>query len=369
MPKSMYRLGQVGPRPLSAPLADSTPMSEALRYGITAPSPHNSQPWLVELVSETEARLFFDPRRLLPEADPPGRQGHIGHGTLIEMTAIAATRQGYQCDIDVLPDGDMILSEFGAKPTAIMRLLRQPELSVDPLFSQVLARRCSRLPHQGPQLSVEERGRIEEQARLPGVDVGWIPSEHFASVLEIAAKAMAVEVEDFAVFDETLKWFRFSDGEVRETGDGLNLDTAGLRGLPLALARLITRPGNWHSSYNRGPYIKGFVDSVRTTRALMTLTTSTNSMRDWIATGRSYMRAELTANALGLRFQPISQALQEYHEMDELRNRLEKLMGLAPPAKLQMLVRVGRTQQPALSPRRELGKVIKGQLERLGKPT
>lgn len=368
MPKSMYRIGHVGPRPLSEPLADMTPMSEALRYGITAPSPHNSQPWLLEVISETEARLLFDPRRLLPEADPPGRQGHIGHGTLIEMTAIAATSHGYRCEVDLLPAGEMTVSEYGTKPTAILRLLRQPGLSVDPLFSRVLTRRCSRLPHQGPQLSAEERGRIEAQARLPGVEVGWIPSEHFASVLEIAAKAMAVEVDDFAVFDETLKWFRFSDREIREKGDGLNLDTAGLSGLPLALARLFTRPGNWHRQYNRGPYVKGFVDSVRTTRALLTFTTSTNSMRDWIATGRSYMRAELTASALGLRFQPISQALQEYQQMDELRIRLEKLMGLVAPAKLQMLVRVGRTQQPALSPRRDISSVIRGQMENLEKP-
>lgn len=368
MSKSTYRIGKVGPRPLSEPLAVMTPIAAALRYGITAPSPHNSQPWLVEVISETEARLLFDPRRLLPEADPPGRQGHIGHGTFIEMTAIAATSQGYRCEVDVLPEGEMTVSEYGTKPTAILRLLRQPGLSVDSLFSQVLTRRCSRLPHEGPELSAEERGRIEAQAQAPGVEVGWIPSVHFAAVLDIAAKAMAVEVDDFAVFDETLKWFRFSDREIRQTGDGLNLDTAGLSGLPLALARIFTRPGNWHRSYNRGPYVKGFVDSVRTTRALMTLTTSTNSMRDWIATGRSYVRAELTADGLGLRFQPISQALQEYQQMDELRTKLESLMGLVAPAKLQMLVRVGRTEQPALSPRRDLKSVIKEQIESTGKP-
>src|SRR5262249_1492520 len=131
-------------------------------------------------------------------------------------------------------------------------------------------------------------------------------------------------------------------------------------GLPLALARIFTRPGNWHQGYNRGPYLKAFVDSLRTTRALLTLTTSTNSMRDWIATGRSYVRAELTVNKLGLRFQPISQGLQEYRRMDELRTELEGLMDLVVPAKLQMLVRVGRTSQPALSPRRDLRSIVIG---------
>ena len=357
-PKSIYRIGKIGDRPLSEPLQVATPITEALRYGITAPSPHNSQPWLIELISDTEARLLFDPRRQLPEADPPGRQGHIGHGTLIEMTSIGATSLGYRCDVEVLPDGDMAVSEFGTKPTAVLRLVREAGLSVDPLFSQVLARRCSRLPHHGPPLNREEQRHIEAQARIEGVAVGWVSSDHFLSVLDIAARAMAIEVNDFAVFDETLRWFRFSDREIIDKGDGLDLDTAGLSGLPLSLARIFTRPGNWHQGYNRGPYLKAFVDSVRTTRALLTITTSTNSMRDWIAAGRSYVRAELSANELGLRFQPISQALQEYPQMDEVRTELERLMGLVAPAKLQMLVRVGRTKQPALSPRRELSSIV-----------
>jgi len=360
MSKSIYRIGEVGDRPLSKPLPGSTPISEALRYGITAPSPHNSQPWLIELTSATEARLLFDPRRHLPEADPPGRQGHIGHGTLIEMTSIAATSLGYRCEVEVLPDGEMAVSEFGTKPTAILNLVRDAGLPVDPLFSQVLVRRCSRLAHQGPPLQVEEQSQIEAQARVPGVAIGWVSNDRFSSVLDIADRAMAVEVNDFPVFDETRRWFRFSDREIMEKGDGLDLDTAGLSGLPLALARIFTRPGNWHQGYNRGPYLKAFVDSVRTTRALLSLTTSTNYMRDWIAAGRSYVRAELTANELGLRFQPISQALQEYPQMTELRTELERLMGLVAPAKVQMLVRVGRTQQPALSPRRDLSSIVIG---------
>jgi hypothetical protein len=188
-----------------------------------------------------------------------------------------------------------------------------------------------------------------------------VPQDLLATVLDIAARAMTIEVNDRALFDETLQWFRFSDQEIAEKGDGLHLDTAGLSGLSLTLGRLFTRPRNWHKPYNRRPYLKGFVDSVRTTRALLTLTTPTNTMRDWIATGRSYVRAQLTADELGLRFQPISQVLQEYAQMDQLRTEIENLMGVAAPAKLQMLVRVGRTRQPGLSPRRTLGSMIQPQ--------
>jgi hypothetical protein len=38
---------------------------------------------------------------------------------------------------------------------------------------------------------------------------------------------------------------------------------------------------------------------------------------------------------------------------------VDELMGVAEPAKLQMLVRVGRTKQPGLSPRRDLASIIR----------
>jgi hypothetical protein len=44
--------------------------------------------------------------------------------------------------------------------------------------------------------------------------------------------------------------------------------------------------------------------------------------------------------------------------MDPLRARMDALVNVTPPAKLQMLVRVGHTQPPALSPRRDLQNIV-----------
>jgi len=358
MSRSIFRIGQTGDRPLSPLPPDSPPIVAALRYGITAPSAHNTQPWRIEPMSDTEARVYFDPARRLPATDPPGRQVHISHGTLIEMTAIAATSLGYRTEAELLPDGEMTIPEFGTKPTAIIRLVADPDVARDPLFTQILTRRTSRLSHAGPPLTDQECDQIAAQARIPGVAAGWVPQDQLATVLDIAARAMAIEVNDHDLFDETRQWFRFSDREIAQKGDGLHFDTSGLSGLSLVLARWFTRPRNWDKSYNRGPYLNGFVHSVTSSQAMLTLATPANTMRDWITTGRSYMRAQLAADRLGLRFQPTSQALQEYRQMDELRTETERLLGVHPPAKIQMLVRVGRTRQPGLSPRRNLSVII-----------
>jgi hypothetical protein len=101
----------------------------------------------------------------------------------------------------------------------------------------------------------------------------------------------------------------------------------------------------------------GGTGSVHSTRAPLTLTTPANTMRDWIATGRAFMRARLAAAQLGLRFHPVSQVVQGYRQMDQLPTEMNTLTGMAEPAKLQMLVRVGRTSQPGLSPRRDLSAI------------
>ena len=101
---------------------------------------------------------------------------------------------------------------------------------------------------------------------------------------------------------------------------------------------------------------RGGTGSVHSTPAQLTLTTPANTMRDWITTGRAFMRARLAAAQLGLRFHPISQVLQG--PADGLAaHRDEHADGRGRARRLQMLVRVGRTSQPGLSPRRDLSAI------------
>jgi hypothetical protein len=360
MTESIYTVFNASDRPLSAIGTDAPPIVQALRIGITAPSAHNTQPWTIDIRSDTEASLYFDPARSLPFTDPAGRQVHISHGTLLEMTAIAATSLGYRAEVDILPEGEMSFAEFGTRPTAHIRLVPATGIGVDPLFDRILHRRTSRRDHEGPPVTAAEFRQIAEQSKREGVAAGMIAEDRFAEALEIIKQAIAVEVNDRPLYGESLTWFRFSKREIAEKGDGVNLFTmSGLTGLMLHLARLTMRPRTFHAALNRKSFLKTFNQATASTRGLLTLVTPTNTMTDWINTGRVYVRAQLAADALGLRFQPVSQALQEFPEMDKLRSEMDALVGVTTPAKLQMLVRMGRSRPPALSPRRELGRIIR----------
>lgn len=342
------------PRSLDASAAAEPPIIDAIRYGVTAPSAHNTQPWQIELVSDTEARLYMDPERLLPATDPPARQTHMSHGTFVELVAIGASKLGYRADILPLPDGEMSPAELGAKPTAYIRLVEAPDVAVDPLFPHVLARRTSRLPHEGAMVTQDELARIVEHAQRPGLQTGLIPEAQLPEALDIVRAAMTIEVNDYELYDETRHWFRFSKRQVKEHRDGLSISTAGLTGFAAGSANMFLNAKNFHKEKNRNRYLKTFGQAVASTRGLLFMKSTTNDMVDWIQTGRSYARAQLAGEMLGLRFQPVSQVLQEYPQMDALRQRFEAFMGVEPPAKVQMLVRVGRTATPGMSPRRPL---------------
>lgn len=274
------------------------------------------------------------------------------------MTAIGATHLGYRTEIELLPKGEMGLTQYGTMPTAHLSLLADAHIDEDPLFAQLSLRRSSRLPHTPQPVTEDERATITAVADRPGVTPGWIPASRMAEAIDVAIEGMAVEVRDWGTYEETNQWFRFSDAEIAAKGDGLNAYTTGGTGLSLLAVRALTRPGNWHRWFNRIAYVKTFAKTLRSTQALFTLVTPTNTMTDWITTGRSYVRAQLTAAGYDLRFQPISQTLQEFPQMDRLRGEMDAVVGVDAPAKLQMLVRVGHTQPPALSPRRDLQSII-----------
>ena len=333
---------------------DQEPIVTTLRYAITAPSAHNTQPWRFELVSEREARIYTDPRRLLPRTDPLARQIHISHGTLLETAAIAATALGLHAEIEGLPEGELVPSDFGRKPTARLRLIDLPSGPVDPLFRGIALRRTSRLLHSERPVNADQARQVTQAAVRAGVEA-LVHLQHLGALQSIARRAMTVEVDDAGLYAETLKWFRFSADEVRAHGDGLNLETTGADGLA---ARLFLNAENFQSEANRQRFLTNFFEAIDKTQAFFTLSTPTNTMRDWIATGRAYLRAQLAATLVGLSMHPVSQSQQEFPQMKQIGQELAGLLGVAPPGKEQMLVRLGRTDPPARSPRRPLSAML-----------
>jgi len=96
--------------------------------------------------------------------------------------------------------------------------------------SLVAGEACDQLVEHDPAsrgAAAEVSDQIIAEAKFSGVTVDWVPQDQLATVLDIAARSMAIEVNDHDLFDETLQWCRFSDREISLKGDGLHVDTSG----------------------------------------------------------------------------------------------------------------------------------------------
>src|SRR4029453_2672477 len=69
-----------------------------VRYAVLAPSTRNSQPWRFTIERNT-VRVWADPSRRLPVADPDGRELHLSLGCALENLLVAGALLGYRREV------------------------------------------------------------------------------------------------------------------------------------------------------------------------------------------------------------------------------------------------------------------------------
>jgi hypothetical protein len=336
----------------------ATPMLQAIGFGIQAPSPHNTQAWKFELVSDTEALLYIDERRLLPSTDPLARQIHIGAGCAIETLAVGMSTLGYATDVELLPRGPYELPEIGHRPVAKIGLRRSATLRSDELAAFIGQRQTNRKPYTGASLSADEAARIRVQAKSDDIEflIFDRPAE-MRPLLDVFYRAIEIEVTTPHLYEETRIWFRFNESQRRARGDGLSIAQAGIDGLQRRFVEWSLRNGDpkrWNSPRSIEPVLKSYRRGLDSARGLVLLKTRRNDQLTWLRAGRGFARVGLTLAQLGLTSHPYSQVLQEFPEMSELQAEFNALLGVRESEKVQMAVRVGRAERAYEARRRDV---------------
>ncbi|WP_373514267.1 hypothetical protein [Persicitalea sp.] len=336
------------------PNAFAQPIMKAIAWGVNAPSPHNTQSWKFAILGDLTMLLYVDEQVLLPATDPPSRQIHLGAGCFIETLALAATTMGYETTVEMFPEGYESDQDFGRKPVAHLAL-RESTATPDPLATYITVRQTNRQVYSGPRITLSE---FAELTRLAGRGHAEVVFKHESldPFLAMFYEGLDVESRTFRTNEETRKLFRFTEQQMAEKGNGLSLGQMGYSGIMKAIVTRAVNygdPKKWHSVRSIDASMKKMKKGIDSTKGIVFWITPTNTYLDWVQTGRDYARFALALTSQDLYAHPYNQAIQEYDEMKPLRDRLNEIMQIVNPQKIQMVIRIGRGQVPFYSYRRQ----------------
>lgn len=337
------------------PLEDdkiTEPILKSIQVGITAPNPHNTQAWKFQIISSTEMNLYIDEKRILPITDPTTRQIHIGQGCFLEFLSIGANKIGYESEIKLFPEGES--NEIGTKILANVKL--KPSKKDSPLYEAISKRATNRDYYIGEKISEQEFENLKILGQAKNSELKFISNQiEIHSLNEIFYEATKIETLTRYINEENRIWFRFGDDEIQKHRDGISLKGQNMPEFQRFMAETFfigKEPEKFHNPDGNKIYLNSFKEKMNTNKGLIYWKTKTNSKKDWILTGMDFARFQLSCTKENLVIQPLSQVLQEYKEMNEVRDKFEKLTSSnSDKNKIQMIVRIGRANSNFITPR------------------
>ena len=338
------------------------PVLKAINFGITAPNAHNTQPWKFKILNSNEFLLYVDEKRILPITDPLTRQICMSQGTFLETMMIGATGIGFRAEINLFPEGEYSISMVGKKPVARVLLKPVSNIPSDPLFSEIKDRATNRTKYFGDDLTAENIKEIDEKSARRYSHSSYILSEQaMHPYFELFYESMKLETKNIRIADESRTWFRFSDKEIFSKRDGISLPGQGVTGIQRWIAEkffLGPEPEKFHDPKGTDLFLERYKETIESAKGIIYWDTKTNTQKDWVQAGMDYARFQLAITAMGYVIHPMSQILQEYPEMADLQKKFAYLTGVKPPSKIQMIVRIGRSDYRYFSPRRRVKEML-----------
>ncbi|XDD54482.1 hypothetical protein AB3N62_01340 [Leptospira sp. WS4.C2] len=340
-------------------LGFTKPLDQILITALLAPNSHNSQPWKIKRVSDSEFLLFGDGEKQLQEIDSLNRQFFHTQGAFLELAHLTADKLMFDTKITYFPKGKPSSQTFPLNPVAKFEISPKSKCVHDFLFSGLPNRRMNRSVYSGPMITEEE---IADLKMLTG------PSKHkllflndpkiLESILPLLDSAFAMETNRAASNELNRKWFRVSKEDIYKKRDGLTLEGNGLSGIKLWLAKTFfvdLSKDAWHSESAKEAGIQMFQNQVYSSKALVFfITEGSDEERTWIETGRDFMRLTLACAVRNIAFHTMNQAVEDYPESRIFTKQLKTILGLKPKEQIQLIARMGRSSYDYDSPRRDI---------------
>jgi hypothetical protein len=307
-----------------------------VRYGVLAPSAHNTQPWHFTRNGDT-LLLRADPSRGLEAGDPTGRQLHLSLGAATATIESAARGFGYEAQVSYEAGTDMVvritLDESADPP--------QPEL-----LDAILQRRNDRRPYtsdaQTPQLLDAISAVRQGSARV----ILFKTKEQVEKIAALVGRGSRIASRDRNFRQELARLIR---GPATRHFDGMPGATFGWNPVQTVMIKLLMPlfdPG--------GPAARAIEAQVRATPAIGVVVADRDEPPAWLDAGRVAQGVALLATSRGHATSFYAAAT----EIGEMRSELNMLVASTEIPVLTL--RVGRPLQraAAVAPRRPAELVV-----------
>ena len=202
---------------------------DLISTAIHSPSPHNVQPWLVKIISDTEAELYIDSRRTLPKEDITGSFIVLTMGIFIKALSTLAGAKGSDLSFEFTQTPEQcaqaILEVKGPTNIPFAKLRLTPSAGGPVVFDEnlFLKRRTSRLPLLEKSIPVEVLRRFQNLAAARGQTFSYLTDRvKIEKIMAYNTEAVFEDLNSPAYHDEIVEWFRYSDKESDEKLDGLD---------------------------------------------------------------------------------------------------------------------------------------------------
>jgi nitroreductase len=285
-------------------LMTSAQFQSALAAAILAPSPHNTQPWFFEVAAD-HVDLFLDESRILPIADPHGREATMSCAAALFNLRMSLRAQGHPVYWKLLPDP--------GRPTLLARVRVGGHLAANAdeqlLAEAIPLRHTNRRPFEEKAVPAGVQRTLRQAALREGGRLELIDQPaRYGPVATLLRLAEFTQREDEDFQNELRQWVAEDTGRL----DGVPPLVSGPPPItaPLVPLRQFGNGRKAPRSYEQEPL-------------LAVLLTPHDTVRDHLRAGQAMQRVLLAATACRLSASFLSAAV----EMPSGRSSLRALLG------------------------------------------